>query len=481
MIEQLINNISTGFFQEFVLIIGIFLYIMLSIFLRKYFYKISKWASIAVITATVLSMQKIQIIPAYYAFNGTFMSNFYTVFLKAMILMCTFFIILMSKNMIIKKRSKVFDFFTLILLATLGAMCTVSANDFITLFVSAELLGISSYLLTTFSKTFNSKEAGFKYITMGTISTLVMLFGVSYLYMATGSLNFDFIYSVLTETSEISPFINIGCVLCALGLTFKMGLIPFSNWLPDIFEGTSDNIAGFISLVPLFAGFGILSRLIVFIFQYTPMVQALLIIIGILSVYKGFLGLIRQDNLRRFMGYSAIAQSGFILIGFCISNPFSVSTSLFYMISYILMSVGLWSAIILFSHVTKKNTIPDLKGLVYSSKSFSLVMAICLLSYAGLPVTAGFLAKIYLFLAIAQCSKLYLLFLIILMFGSVIGIYGYIRPIREMFYRAENNFYKNPKFNSLKLTLYVCSILTIILCVFPDKIIQICQFVAYQL
>ena len=481
MIRQILNDIMTGFFQETILILMIFVYIGVALFFKKHFLKISKWIALGAIFSTIIAVQKVQIIPTYYAFNGTFTSNFYTVFIKILILLSSFFVILISKNMVIKKRSKVFDFFTLILLATLGAICLIAANDFITMFVSAELLGISSYLLSTFSKTFKSKEAGFKYFVTGCVASAVMLLGISFIYMATGSLNFDVIYSVVRDEFNLSPFFNIGSILCTLGLTFRIGLVPFSSWLPDTFEGTSDNIAAFISLVPLFAGFGIISELIVFVFQYTPMVQALLMIIAILSIYKGFLGLIRQDNLRRFMGYSTIAQSGFIMVGFCLANPFAASSSLFYMITYIFMTVGIWSAIILFTHITGKKTIPDLKGLVYSSKSFCLVWAICLISMAGLPVTAGFLAKIYLFLAVAQCSNLYLIFLALIMFGMIIGVYGYFRPIREMFYKTKNEFYKNQNFNSLKLTLYICAITTILLCIFPDKIIQICQFVAYQL
>lgn len=481
MIRQISNDMLTGFFQEAVMILAIFVYIAIAFFFKKYFLKISKWVALGAVAAVIIAVLKIQIIPTYYAFNGAFTSNFYTVFLKALILLSSFFIILISKNMVIKKRSKVFDFFTLILFATLGAMCLVASNDFVTMFVSAELLGISSYLLSTFSKTFKSKESGFKYFVTGGVASAVMLFGISFIYMAVGSLNFDIIYSFVRDGSTSSPFFNIGCVLCALGLTFRVGLVPFSSWLPDTFEGTSDNIAAFISLVPIFAGFGILSKLIVFVFQYTPMVQALLIIIAILSIYKGFLGMIRQDNLRRFMGYSTIAQSGFMLVGFCLANPFASSSALFYMISYIFMNVGIWSAIILFTHITGKKTIPDLRGLVYSSKSFCLVWVICLLSMAGFPVTAGFLAKIYIFLAVAQCSSLYLLFLALIMIGMIIGVYGYFRPIREMFYKTKNEFYKSPNFNSIKLTLYICAVMTILICICPDKIIQICQFVAYQL
>ena len=479
--EIIINDIRSAFCQETTLIAVIFIYTLSALFFGRYFYKASKWAAILGIITVLFFTQMVQISPNYYAFNGAFLSNFYVVFIKTMIIICTFFIILLSKNMVIKKRNRVFDFFSLIFFATLGALCVVSANDFVTMFVSFELLGISSYLLSTFSKTFNSKEAGIKYAITSGLASATMLLGIAFIYFALGSLNFDVIYSIVRDPSFNSHFFNIGCILCLLGLCFKMGLIPFSSWLPDVFEGTSNNIAGFISLVPLFAAFGIVSRLIVFVFQYTPMTQLLLFIIGILSIYKGVLGAIRQDNIKRFMGYSTIAQSGFIILGFCIANPYATSTSLFYMFSYIFMTVGLWAGIILFTNVTKKTNISDFKGLAYSSKSFTLVMTICFLSLAGLPVTAGFLAKIYLFASVVQCSGLYIGLLGFVIIGYLIGIYAYFRPIKEMFVKENNDFFKSPQFYSPKLILYVCVMITVLICLCPDKIIQICQQIAYNL
>lgn len=478
---EIITDICTAFCQETVLIAAIFIYMLCAVLFGKYFYKYSKWAAVLALSAVVLSVLKVQISPNYYAFNGAFLSNFYVVFTKLMVLLSAFLVILFSKNILIKARTRIFDFFTLILLATLGGLCVAGANDFITMFVSFELMGVSSYILTTFSKTIKSKEAGLKYAVTGIAASCLMLVGIGYIYLGIGSLNFDVIYSAVRDGDFQSVFFNIGCVLCTLGLCFKMGLVPFSSWLPDTYEGTTNNIAAFISMVPVLATFGIVSRLIVFVFEYTPMVQLMLFVIGVLSIYKGFLGAIRQDNLRRFMGYSSIAQFGFIMLGFCLANPYAVSSSLFYMFSYIFMNAAAWVAIILFHNATGKNNISDLKGLVYQSKSFSLVWGISLLSYMGFPVTAGFLAKIYLYAAIVKCSELYLVLLAVTLIGSLIGIYAYSRLIREMFEPCENKFFKNPKFSTSKAVLYVCTIITVLICIFPERIVQICQYIAYRL
>ena len=135
----------------------------------------------------------------------------------------------------------------------------------------------------------------------------------------------------------------------------------------------------------------------------------------------------------------------------------------------------------MFTNVTKKTNISDFRGLVYSSKSFSLVMAICFLSFAGLPITAGFIAKIYLFASIIQCSNIYIALLGVILIGYVIGVYTYFRPIKEMFIKEANSFFKSPKFYSPKLALYICVIMTILLCILPDRIVRICQYIAYNL
>lgn len=470
--SQLITDIFTGFFQEAVLLTSIIVYVIVSLFWSRYFYKASKWFAVFVVILTMISVLKVQVIPNFYGFNGSLLSNLYVVFIKTLILAGTFFVILLSKNIVLKKRLKAFNYFSLVLISTLGALLLVSSNDYLTVFLSIGLMNIPIIFLI---------RAKLRYILTYIISSLIFISGVILIFKSIGAINFDVIYSLLTQTGINSAYFNVGCVLCALGLTFNMGLVPFSSWLPDIFGSTYKNVSSYISIVPIFAGLGVTSRIIVFMFQYTPMVQALLFIIGIFSVYKGFLGAMRQEKLSKFMGYSTIAQSGFMIFGFCLATPYSVSASLFYMISYIFMNIGVWAAIILFNNVTHNNLISDLKGLVYSSKSFSLVLGICLLSLAGLPVTAGFFAKLYLFTAMSKFMDLYLVFLAIVMVACVLGVYVYFRPIKEMFYVAENVFYKSTKFYSLKIALYISAIVTILICIFPNILIQICQSISYRL
>ena len=478
---EIINDIFSAYCQEAVLIIAIFSGLIFNFILGKKFFPFSKYFSITALIIAIISSLKIQIIPTYYAFNGAYVSNFYTVFFKILILISALLILILSKNILLKKRTIIYDSYNLILLSTLGAITLVSANDFLTMFIASQLLGLSIFTFMLFFKNSENKKTSVKYIINLLISSLITLWGISFIYMSTGSLNFDVLYSFLNNEINPSPFFDIGCILCAIGLTFFACIIPFSNWTADIFEKTGKKGTLFLSLIPLLASFGLISRLIVYIFQYTPMLQALLFIAGILSIYKGILGLVRQDNLFGFMGYSVSVQAGFILLGFCISNPYAVSTSLFYILAYIPTIIGFFICLNIFLAEGQIHNISDLKGLAYTNKPLSILFSIFLFSLAGLPVTAGFWAKIYMFEAIIKCTNLYLLFLGIIMIATIIGIFTYLRPIKEMFNKSENIFISSSKLNTQKLLLFVFAIITVAICIFPDKLIQLCQIIAYQL
>ena len=478
---EIINDILNAFCQETVLIIAVFLGLILNLIFGKKFFSFSKPYAVTAVIIALISSLKIQIIPTYYAFNGAFVSNFYTVFFKILILLFTLAVLLISKNILSKRKTSVFDSSLIMLVISLAAITLTGVNDFLTMFVALALLGLSAFILTLFSKNTEGKKLSNDYFITFVISSIITLLGISYIYMAVGSLNFDVIYSLLNKGAELSPFFDTGCILCAIGLTFYICVIPFSNLIVNVFEKTNKNISLFISLIPILAGFGILSRLIVFIFQYTPMLQALLFLIGIFSIFKGTFGLLRQDNLYSFMGYSINVQTGFILLGFCLANPYAVSTSLFYILVCIVSVTGF--SVCLKSLLTegKIKSIPELRGLVYKNKPLAISLTIFLFSFAGLPVTGGFLAKIYIFGAIIKCTNLYLAFLGIIMLATVIGIYAYLRPIKEMFESNEKMYLVKTKFSLQKLTLFISATLLVTLCIIPDKLIQICQFIAYQL
>lgn len=477
---QLLLDIRYSFLQELLLVAYIVINIILSLFFSKRFYKLSKWFAILAVSATIGASISIQISPNYYAFNDLFLSNVYTVFMKNLILISVFFVVLLSRNMIKQKRNKAFEYFTLLMSATLGALCLVSSNDFVSAFISIETLGLASYFLVAMNKNYKSKEAGFKYLITGSVASAIMLFGISYLYGICGSLNFSVIndYYLANQPTLLFTF---ACFFIAVGLMFKIGCVPFANWIPDVYEGANYPVGAFLSLVPKIAGFAIISRLLIFVFSFSPILKIILAIFAVLSIMYGTLGAVRQSNIKRLYGYSSIAHSGFMLLGLSVLSVYGLSTVLFYIFSYVFMNIGIWSASVIFSTSYPSDMIVDYKGLLYNRPYYAIAFTICLISLSGLPPTAGFLAKLYLFSAVARSGMAFLPGLLIALVFTVVGVFFYFNVIKVIFEKAATTPNIDTHLISSKFILYACAFVTVLLCLFAEKIIELCQLVAYYI
>lgn len=477
---ELLLDIKSAFLQELSLVIFIVANIILSLFFSKRFYKLSKWFALLAITITMCSSIFIQLSPNYYAFNNAFLSNVFTVFMKSLILITVFFVILLSRNLIKQKRDKAFEYFTLMMCATLGAMCLVSSNDFISAFVSLETLGVASYFLASFSKNYQAKEAGLKYLITGSVASAFFLFGISYLYGISGTLNFSDINNLYLQQNPTILF-TLACIFILIGTMFKVGCVPFANWVPDIYQGASYPVGAFLSLVPKIAGFALVARLFVFIFSFSPILKIIMAVFAVLSIAYGTYGAIKQTNIKRLYGYSSIAQAGYLLLGLSVLSVYGLSTVLFYLFCYVFMNVGVWAAAIIFNTSYKSDELVDYKGLLYSRPFYSIAFTTCLISLAGLPPTSGFLAKLYLFSAVARAGIAFLPFFIIALLFTVAGVFFYFNVVRAVFERATNPVNIDTSLISSKLILYACTIVTVLLCMFPDKVIQLSQLVAYYI
>lgn len=477
---ELFLDIKSAFLQEFSLIIFIVINIVLSLFFSKRFYKLSKWFALLGITVTMCSLFFVQISPNYYAFNNAFLSNGFTLFMKTLILITVFFIILLSRNLIKQKRDKAFEYFTLLMCATLGAMCLVSSNDFLSAFVSLETLGISSYFLASFGKSYQAKEAGFKYLITGSVASAVLLFGVSYLYGISGTLNFSNINDFYLQQNPTIVF-TLACIFILMGAMFKIGCVPFANWVPDVYQGASYPVGAFLSLVPKIAGFAFVSRLFVFVFSFSPILKIIAAIFAVLSIAYGTFGAIRQTNIKRLYGYSSIAQAGFMLLGLSVLSVYGLSTVLFYLFCYIFMNIGVWAAAIIFNTGYKSDELVDYKGLLFNRPFYSIAFTICLISLAGLPPTTGFLSKLYLFSAVSRSGIAFLPFFVVTLLLTIAGVFFYFNVVRAIFEKTNNPVNIDTSLISSKLILYACTFMTVILCLFPDWLIQLSQLVAYYI
>lgn len=478
--EVLIKDITNTYLPEFILILFILFNIMASIFFHNNLYKVSKGITLLGIVLAMCSTFYLQISPDATAFNGGFLSNIYTLFFKILILISAFFLTLLSTNMLKAKRDKAFEYFTVFLSGVLFAMCTVSAMDFISLFVCIEALGLSCYLLLTYTKSLNSRQLSFGYLVIGAVASSLFLLGLSYLYGLCGHFGFWEINEYFSA-NQPQILLTFSLVMMTTTILFKLGIVPFSGWLPDTFQGADYPIAAYLSAIPPLACFGVLARLLMIMMPFTTSLRLTFAILGVATIIMGSLCAIRQTNIKRLMAYSMSVQSGIMLLGLCVFSVYSLSSVLFYLFCYIFANLGAWSAIILFYNSCKHEEVSDFKGLIYHRPYYVIAFTLILLSLAGIAPTCGFVAKLYIFSAIARSGFMFLPYLIIAMLASVIMIFAYWKIIRAMFRRVENSVEIDTNVISSKFILYACAFATVMCCIFADKIIQLSQLVAYYM
>lgn len=474
------SEIFEAYRPEFIITIFIIINLIGAMFFNTYLYKLSKWITLFGIVLAICSTFYLQIDPEVYAFHNTFLTNIYTVFFKILILISGFFLTLLSRNMIREKRDRAFVYFSVFLSGILFAMCAVSAVNFVVLFVSLEALGLSCYLLLSLNKNPNSKQLTFGYLVQGAVVSSLFLIGLSLIYGMCAQFDFDKV-SLYFSQNQPQILLTFSLILMMCTMLFKLGLVPFSSWLSDTFEGANYPIGAFMSSIPVLACFGVLSRILMTFLNYTFTMKIVLAFIAVATILFGALSAIRQENLKRLMAYSMSVQSGIMLLGLCVFSVYSLSSVLFYLFCYVVINIGTWSAIILLYNSAKLENLEDLKGVIYHRPYYVIAFTIVLIALAGIAPTCGFVAKMYIFSAVARSGFVFLPFLLTALLASVVMIYGYWRIIRAMFRRIETEIEIDTHVISSKFILYACAAATVLICIFADKIISFCQLVAYYM
>lgn len=486
---EFLNNIINMMLPEMVIIFFIFLQIVLSMFLDTKFYKLSKWISVLGIFSAVLAIflttslgTNVQIETLSFGFKNSVINNNYIIFIKLLILISSFLIIFLTKKTITARREVAFQFNALFLTVILGAMALVSSNDFLTMFISMETLGFAMFFLIAFEKGYSSKEATFKYLIVSAVASAVFLFGVSYIYGIVGSVNFSTIYEHFLEKNSTLLY-SMAAIFITSGLAFKLGVIPFANWIVDVYEGASTSVVTFLSIVPKVSMFGILTRLLAFPLGYSFELIFILVLISVVTAIWANCLAIRQKNIKRLLGCSSSANAAYVLFAASLVSAFNLSTVLFYLISYIFMNIGVFAAIIILESSEFSNKLYEFKNFAYTNPVFTLCFAICILGLAGFPITAGFIAKVYLFSAISRSGLIFLPFLVIIMLTIVVSVYYYLSVVKYMFEKSDTvtSAVIPHRTSSAIVILYFCALITVILGIFPSKIIELCLIMAYNI
>jgi NADH-quinone oxidoreductase subunit N len=367
-----------------------------------------------------------------------------TNFLKLVLLGLTVFTVLISASG--KFTEHVGEYLALVLLATIGLMLLVSAEDLLMIFISLELASLSLYILTAFNKrNARSSEAALKYFLFGGMSAAFLLFGFSLLYGLSGSTNLDQIAANMAGKG-LDPLLLVAIVTTVIGFGFKVAAVPFHLWAPDAYEGAPTPSAAFIASGSKVASFYILAKILTLDFAgaegsavwhgyvsgWTPVIA----VVAALSMVLGNLTAIVQSSVKRLLAYSAIAHAGYMLLGVLANTPSSRSALLFYVITYALTVLGAFGVVTVVEEATGGDALANFAGLSRRAPGLSLCLLVFLLSLAGIPPLAGFIGKYFLFSAAAgaDAGHLGLLWLVILaILMSAVSFYYYLRVLKQAY------------------------------------------------
>lgn len=373
------------------------------------------------------------------AFNGLFVTDNFTAYMKVLVLLGAALTIGMSLGYIEREQMDRFEFPVLMLFATLGMLAMVSANDLISLYLGLELQSLSLYVLTAFRRdTVRSSEAGLKYFVLGALSSGMLLYGSSMVYGFAGSTNFEALAEVLAADLAFgrTPSLGliVGLVFLLAGLAFKVSAVPFHMWTPDVYEGAPTPVTAFLASAPKVAAMALIVRVMVGPFgDLFEQWQQIVVVISIGSMVLGAFAAINQTNIKRLMAYSSIGHMGYVLVGLAAGTEAGVLGIVVYLAIYLIMNIGTFACILCMSQEGRMvERIEDLKGLGKSNPLMALAMTILMFSMAGIPPLAGFFGKYFVFLAAIKAG-LYAL-AVIGVLASVVGAFYYVRIVKLMYF-----------------------------------------------
>ena len=368
-------------------------------------------------------------------FNGSYIKDTLSDVLKLAICIVNVAVLLYS-NAYLKARDLFKgEYYVLAVFATLGMMIMVSASHFLTIYLGLELMSLCLYALVAMHRdSAVATEAAMKYFILGAIASGMLLYGMSIVYGVTGSLALSDIAATIQNDGLNNTVLSFGLVFLVIGVAFKLGAVPFHMWLPDVYHGAPTAVTLLIATTPKLAAFAMLIRILVDgLVELHQFWQQMLIMLAVLSIIIGNVVAIAQSNLKRMLAYSTISHVGFILLGVISGTDEGYAASMFYALTYTLMSLGAFGMIILVSRRGfEAENIEDYKGLAKREPWYALMMLILMFSMAGIPPLVGFYAKFSVIKAIVDVELLSVAILAVLM--SVIGAFYYLRMIKVMYF-----------------------------------------------
>ena len=371
------------------------------------------------------------------AFGGMFLVDGIATLCKLFILLASALVLIYAKPYLLPRKLFKGEFHTLTLFAVLGMMLLVSAGNLLIAYLGLELLALPLYALVALDRdSGRATEAAMKYFVLGALASGMLLFGMSLLYGASGSLDLGSIRAAAVSNSPHPWLYGIAVVFIVIGIAFKLGAVPFHMWIPDVYHGAPTAVTVFIASAPKIAGFGLAYRLLDGALDpFARDWASMLAVLALLSLVVGNVVAIAQTNFKRMLAYSTISHVGFLLLGFIAHTPDGYGSALFYAVTYALTSTAAFGLIILLSRSGfEAEEIADFSGLNQRNPWYALLMLLVMASFAGVPLMVGFLAKLQVLKAIIGANLIWLAVAAGVL--AVVGAYYYLRVIKVMYFDA---------------------------------------------
>ncbi len=422
------------------------------------------------------------------AFNRMYSLDGLSLFFKGIFLVAGLLTVLLSRRFLEEEGVPCTEYFTLLLLSIMAMMFMAGGGDLITIYISLEFMSITIYLMVGYLRYQpRATEASLKYFVLGAFSSALLLFGMSMIYGLTGSTNLVQLHRLIMAEGVLNtPILVLAMILMFAGLGFKIAAVPFHMWSPDAYEGAPTPITAFMSVAPKAAGFAIFIRLFLDLFKSVDMLyMSIIALLSIVTMTMGNLMAVRQTNIKRLLAYSSISHAGYILMGLMVREAIGLQAIGVYLFSYLFMNIGAFAVV---TFMRRRNNVgeelDEFKGLIYLNPLVAVCMLIFLLSLAGIPPTAGFIAKYWVFGAVikhylASGDRLFLYVAIVGALNVVVSLFYYSRIIKRIFMMGEKSETMEPLAMGLdsRVVLGLTVLGTLAIGVYPEPLIRFAAWI----
>ena len=438
---------------------------------RRSSYRLCQLGVVVTLVSVLIGFPNGQVL----TFSDTYVLDPMGAVLKVVVLFVGYFCFFYARDYLERRNALKGEYFILGLFALLGMMVLVSAHSFLTVYLGLELLSLSLYAMVALNRnSAESAEAAMKYFVLGALASGMLLYGISMLYGATGSLDLAVVGEAAAKAGSADIILALGLVFVVVGVAFKLGVAPFHMWIPDVYEGSQTPVTMFVGTAPKIAAFAMLMRLLV---DGLAGLQAdwgeMLIILAILSMAVGNIVAIAQANMKRMLAYSAIAHMGYLLLGVIPGTVAGYAASMFYVIVYSVMSLGAFAMIIVLSRAGfEADRLEDFKGLSRRSPWCALLVMILMLSMAGVPPLLGFWAKWSVLQEVISAGYVWLA--VVAMLLSVVGLFYYLRIIKLVYFDEPEDQPAIDAARDVRVMVSANSLVVLVVGLFPGGLLTLC-------